>query len=162
QSESEQRQAQRLGHVRHGVGQRDQLPRRPLPKGMKGPGLDLAHLCQIESRTRSKARRRRSVRMERLVYTGPEACETLFDPTVEQLIAILRRGPEYWGHDSGDASLQWCFDERATGQGYRLLSQKEKPKLSILHNEPNGFHFAYSGPDQPFLVPFDASAPDQR
>lgn len=99
--------------------------------------------------------------MERLVFTGPEACETLFDPTPEQMAAILRRGPAYWGWNSGDALLQWCLDDRASGLGWEGLPADERPQLSVLYNEVHGFHLAYSGPDQ-FLVPFDPTAPNLR
>src|SRR5262249_42652217 len=63
----------------------------------------------------------------------------------------------------GSASLHWCEQEPTESDGSRLKNLSDRPSLSILYQDPVGFHFGYStGKGAGVLVPFDPSLPDDR
>jgi hypothetical protein len=109
--------------------------------------------------------------MEVIGFNAPENADALpgegwflVDPTINTIINLLRREAEYWGEDSGSASLRWYEQQERREDGKRgFVALKNRPSLNILFHKEFGFHFVYSSGDggQP-LVPYDISAPDRR
>jgi hypothetical protein len=110
------------------------------------------------------------LRVEVLIFNAPESVDflpdeaaLLVDPTPAQMVALLRRGTEYWGTGSGGGALHWSKAKmRASGgMAYQIL--QKRPSLSILFHDGVGFHFGFStGKGEQFLVPFDSSTSDER
>lgn len=108
--------------------------------------------------------------MEVLLFSAPEYADSipgeephLVNPTMTQMVGLLRRRAEYWGKDSGDASLHWCKPTKTESGNTAFELLENRPSLSIIFHDGLGFHFGLStGKRAGFLVPFASAAPKER
>ena len=100
--------------------------------------------------------------METLWYDGPSGGEWVPNPTAEQIVERMRRGPEYWGGFGPTGVLAWHeHPPQPSPTKIGLGTMTSRQQLILNRHQERGWYFEYSTHNlspRRWLAPFDPSA----